>query len=214
MQSCLEEEAGASMPGEVPDLPTEAARFLERDFNQCFEQMRHYDTLMADLVKFVFTVYTALVGVAIGLYEFSKSKNLDLLPAVAAILAVGYLVGLAIFLLLIRYRVYYVVVARYINWHRRFFLNEKPLGFQNLTGMYTNPILPPYFNWRSSYAAYLYLVSILNSILLAGLVRTAFPWWVSLTAGSVSLATHVTGAMLYLISRESQSADSAVFGAD
>lgn len=48
----------------------EAVKFLERDFNQCFQQMRHYDSQIFDILKFMFTGYTALIGVALGLYKF------------------------------------------------------------------------------------------------------------------------------------------------
>ena len=71
------------MINNTPD--DEAVRFLERDFNQCFQQMRHYDSQLWDICKFSFTAYTALIGIAIGLYQYSIQKALDLTYAVIAI---------------------------------------------------------------------------------------------------------------------------------
>ena len=54
----------------ISDQEREALKFLERDFNQCFQQMRHYDSQIFDILKFMFTAYTVLIGVALGLYQF------------------------------------------------------------------------------------------------------------------------------------------------
>ena len=128
----------------------EAARFLERDFSECFAQMRHYDGQVWDICKFTFTAYTALLGVAIGLYRYSIDRQTNLAPAAMAALGVGVLLGVVFLSLVVRNRVYFVVVARYINEHRAFFLEHRPLGFENASRMYTNRSQPPFFNWRSS----------------------------------------------------------------
>lgn len=44
-------------------------KFLERDFNQCFQQMRHHDTQIFDILKFMFTAYTVLIGAALGIFK-------------------------------------------------------------------------------------------------------------------------------------------------
>jgi len=148
----------------------EAARFLERDFNQCFAQMRHYDGQIWDIRKFTLTAYTVLLGVAIGLYQYSETKEFDLTPASVVILAVGTLFGLFMFSLTVRNRVYFVVVARYINEHRQLFLRDDPLGFKNTVHMYTDPSQPPFFSWLSSQTCLSIVIAILNSVLLATLM--------------------------------------------
>ena len=52
------------------DEKDQTAKFLEGDFNQCFQQMRHYDSQLFDSVKFVTTAYVGLIGIGIGIYEF------------------------------------------------------------------------------------------------------------------------------------------------
>jgi len=195
-------------------LDEPAAKFLERDFNQCFAQMRHYDDQIINLVKFTFTAYTALIGVAWGLYQFSQKASVDLIPVAQAILAVGFLVGVFMFMLVVRNRVYFVVVVRYINEHRRHFLRNKPLGFENVTRMYTNPSHPQFFNWRSSQAINVYLLSALNSALAFAFAKLALELWSAITAFTVSLILHLVAAIAYLLTRERKSADKAVFGRD
>lgn len=192
----------------------EALKFLERDFNQCFQQMRHYDSQIFDILKFMFTAYSALIGVAIGLYQFGLKEDIDLSPPAIAALGVGLTLGLFMFALIIRNRVYFVQVVRYVNEHRGFFLKLKPMGFENKSRMYTNPGQPPYFNWRSSHSWLCYIVSALNSFLLGVLLFILYPCaWKIVTSGSIILfAVQLTAAVAYLKSRENKSASRAVFG--
>lgn len=195
------------------ELQAEASSFLERDFNQCFSQLRHYDNQIWDICKFTFTSYTVLIGIAVGLYQYSN----DLLLTSGAVLAVGLLFGLFMFSLSVRNRVYFTLVTRYINEHRNFFLEQKPLGFKNKTKMYTNASQPPYFNWRSSQSFFFYIIATLNSILLAVLSGIVLPEskckWIIVIAISVGLLlVQIATAILYLLSRENQSASEAVFG--
>src|SRR5258706_12312959 len=125
-------------------LTEEAIKFLDRDFNQCFTQMRHYDDQLWDICKFAFTGYSAVVTPAVGLFQYSRDKGANLEPAAIALLMVSLLLGLFLFALTIRNRVYFVFVTRYINEHRGFFLKGQPLGFANRTRMYTNPKHPPF----------------------------------------------------------------------
>lgn len=107
----------------ISEQDKEALKFLERDFNQCFQQKRYYDAQIFDILKFLFTAYSAIIGIALGLYQFYLKEGKDLsLPAVA-VLAVGLILGLFMFALAVRNRVYFVHVARYINEQRNFFLN-------------------------------------------------------------------------------------------
>jgi len=205
-------------PEPNPDhLGREAVKFLERDFNQCFEQMRHYESMIVSICKFMFTGHAALVGISSGLYQYSLDKGVDLGLPVILVLVVGLVFGLAMFCLLVRGRVHYVFVTRYVNEHRHFFLRQKPLGFQNVAGMYTNPSQPPVFNPRSSQLLLALLGAILNSVLACALVFMANQtcpkvWHLALGAAGAFLTLEVLCAVAYLRSREGKSASKAVFG--
>lgn len=190
--------------------------FLHRDFDQCFEQMRHYDSQILDICKFAFTAYTALAGAAVAFYKFSIDKSVDLVPAAALAVAIGLMLGLLFFILIIRNRIYYVYVARYINEHRQMFLSEKPLGFQNKSGIYMDPTNPPFFGRWSSQLLVGYLVAILNStllsILLFFLIHPNTRLWCII--GSSALALFIVQFLLafcWLRYCEEKTADEAVF---
>jgi hypothetical protein len=198
----------------ISEQEKESLKFLERDFNQSFQQMRQYDSQIFDILKFMFTAYSALIGIALGLYQFSLKENKDLaLPAIAA-LAVGLVIGLFMFALTIRNRVYFVQVTRYINEQRGFFFKYKPMGFENLSKMYTDCTQPPYFNWRSSHSWLCYIGAALNSTLLGTLLYILYPCTFNpATVGSpVLFLLQLVIAIGYLKSREGKSASNAVFG--
>lgn len=195
----------------------EAAKFLDRDFNQCFQQMRHYDGQTLDIYKFSFTGYIAVIGSALALFKYGVDKNIDYTIPSATILVVALLVGLLLLALVARNRVYFVLVTRYVNEHRRHFLMQKPGGFTNETRMYTNAAQPPYFSWRSSQAFVLYLMAILNASLLGialalllsnGCLDCVWP----VACSTALLAAQLACAILYLRSRENKSASAAVWG--
>lgn len=197
----------------------EGAKFLDSDFNQCFQQMRYYDGQIIDICKFAFTGYAAIVGAALTLYKYGADKGTDFRSPAVALLIIGLLLGLCLLALMTRNRVYFVVVTRYVNEHRKHFLAEKPLGFENASRMYTNPSQPPYFDWRSSQALLLYILALLNSGLLAVALyllcaASACRWIILVSAGVVFLLIELTCAIAYLVSRENKSAAQSVFGRD
>jgi hypothetical protein len=199
---------------EPKDQDEAAKKFLELDFVQCFTQMRHYEGQNLDLLKFTFTAYVALIGVAVGLYQFSKKENIDLIPVSTAILGIGILFGIFMLSLIVRNRVYFVVVARYVNEHRGHFLQSKPLGFENRAKMYVSTEHPRFFNWRSGQSFQLYLLALLNSTVGTGILFPYVALWCDLLAFGVALSAQLAAAIIYLKSRETLSADTAVFGSD
>lgn len=200
----------------IYDQEKEALRFLERDYNQCFQQMRYYDSQVFDILKFMFTAYSVLAGVSLGLYQFGlkESKNLTL-PAIAALI-IGLLLGLFMFALAIRNRVYFVQLARYINEQRGFFFQHKPHGFENKSKMYTKHTQPPFLNWRSSQLFLTYILATLNSALFGVLIFISFTaWWkwcLVMIASIVMFAIQILIEIIYLRSRENKSSSEAIFG--
>lgn len=197
------------------DAKRHAATFLEQDFNQCSSLLRHYDSQIWDICKFAFTAYTFLLGAAIGLYKLGLENRLDLQWVAALVLGVGSLVGLFMLALTLRNRVYFTIVARYLNEHRHHFLSQKPLGFNNSTGMYTDPRRPPFYDPLSTQMWLFYLLALLNGVLLAALVyiiageATPAFHWAPVLALSAACAQIVLG-VIYLHSREGRPAMDAV----
>ena len=186
----------------------EAAKFLERDFNQCFMQLRHYDSQIWNICRFAFTAYISILGTALGLYHYSIEKSFNLIPAAIGVLSAGLVLGLLLYSLVICNRAYYVLVCRYINEHRKFFLEGRPFGFENVSGMYMNSAIPPYFNWRSWQSWLCYLIASLNAALLTALLIFYFSdeyswrWLLTVTIGIITASIQIGLGIIYLKSRE------------
>lgn len=188
---------------------SEAAKFLERDFNQCFAQLRHYDSQIWNVCRFAFTAYIAILGVATGMYRYSSGTNFDLISVAMVVLGAGFVLGLLLYGLVICNRAYYALVCRYINEHRKLFLEVKPLGFENISGMYVNPATPSYFNWLSWQSWLCYAIALLNALLAASLVFYALDgcswrWELTVTFGIITTIIQIGLGIAYLKSRESK----------
>jgi len=190
----------------LPISPQEQAalNFLNSDFNQCFEQMRYYDNQIVSIFKFMFVAYTFLTGVVTSLYQYFVTKEMNLqLPAILT-LSVALLLGIFIFAIILRNRVYFVRVARYLNEQRALFLEFHPLGFENNTHMYTRSDQPLYFNWWSSQSWLIYIVACLNSmvLLVIGLFLATHFWKIYAGIAFFFLIIQITLAVFILKARE------------
>jgi len=192
----------------------EALKFLERDFNQCFQQMRYYDAQIFDILKFMFAAYTVLIGAALGLFKSNLQVNLTI-PIVISLM-IGLILGAFMFYLVLINRSYYVRVARYINEQRKLFLAFKPLGFKNISRMYTNE-KQPYFSRESTQIWLAYIIGALNSTLLGVLLFILFAghnhkWLIVGASSLIFLVTQLAITIAYLKLQEKKIDSEAVFG--
>ncbi len=186
---------------------------LQNDFNQSYEQSRHYDNQIIDIFKYLATFYTTIIGIAVGIDKYALTKFIDLSNSVILGLSVSLLFGTIMYYMIVRNRIYFVVCMRFINEQRNTYLSYKPLSFENKSGMYTNHNKPPFFNFFSSQSFLMYLIAFMNSCLLfailyfaktSSLLNTVF--------SSLFLLTQLSTAIIYLMTRENKSASKAVFG--
>ncbi|MGB3477829.1 MAG: hypothetical protein WBB67_01570 [bacterium] len=140
--------------------------FLIADFNQCFEQTRHYNTQIVNTLKFITTFYTAVCGLVWGLFQYSIKKNIDIKSALIIALCVVLLFGIIILIFAVRNRVYFVKCMRYVNEQRGYFLSRISPKFANKSGMPVDPAKLKYFNWSSSQSWLVYIISLMNSLIL------------------------------------------------
>jgi hypothetical protein len=207
------------MADPISDEQKEFAAYLKKDFEQCFQQMRHYDSQVIDVLKFAFTAYAALIGAALTLYHYGIETKIDYRSPVIAILLIGFLMGICLVAVFTRNRVYYVIVTRYVNEHRAFFLKSKPLSFENNSEMYTDFSKPRFFHWRSTQTFFLCILTALNTALLIcalvihGYLKAGDVGWL-IAVSLIAFVGQLAIPIMYLITREGQSADRAVFGID
>jgi len=191
----------------ISEQEKEALKFLERDFNQCFQQMRHHDTQIFDILKFMFTAYTVLIGAALGI--FKANLQVDFTMPIIISLIIGLILGAFMFYLVLINRSYYVRVSRYINEQRKLFLALKPFGFENTSRMYIDE-KQPYFSRESSQIWLAYIIGALNSTLLGVLLFIvlalySYKWLIVIGGGLAFLSIQLVIVIKYLKSQESKS---------
>ena len=179
------------------DRMTHAKEFLIHDFDQCNEQLRHYDNMNWDITKFSFVELVVGITAIWAIYDFAKTPvnanfylSQNYLKVIPMILGICYVFSLLASLLISRNRMYYTKVARYINEHRRFSLELKPMGFSNSSKFYTSLNNPPTFNTWSTQLVSLYVLQLVSGILFGGILFCIFLQYignVGFTYGMASL---------------------------
>jgi hypothetical protein len=151
--------------------------FLKHDFDQSYQQLRHYDSLNWDITKFSFL--ELLVGIAAvwAIYGFAKDSDnsgtyvaINYKWIIPSILGICYVFSLLASFLISRNRVYFAKVARYINEHRKFAFESKPIGFKNVSKFYTSPDFPYAFDTWSTQLVCLYVLQFVSAFLFGALV--------------------------------------------
>ncbi len=203
-----------------------AVDFLANDFTECFSQMRHYDSQIWDITKFIVIELLGVIIAAWSIFSFgSDSKNVVIVSyypfVIVLIMLASYSFGILSIYTIVRLRLYFTVVARYINEQRHFFLKEKPLNFANTSGMYVNFKCPQPYDGPSSHMISIYLIAGLNSIAIWIVSFLASHWLgkvgvfsfvVSTIAYFVSLIAISWCATKFLKGKNDLPADMAVFG--
>ncbi len=187
------------------DNSKEATKFLQNDFNQCFNHMRHYDDQIVGIFKFLATFYTTILGLGSGLYQFFKKESINLTYPLIIGLTVGFIFGGIMYYFILRNHFYFVHCTRYINEQRHSFLSFNPLGFQNETRMYTDKDKPEYFNWLSSHSCLMYSIALLNSFFLFLILYllTANQYW-SIISPILLFILHLLFAINYFKYKETK----------
>ncbi len=198
---------------------------LVSDFQQCFEQIRHYDEIFHRTLQFGFGGVVAVIaasGALAGQYGLTRLIT----TTVGLMLLVSSVAGFLLVASLARNRVYFAFVARYVNEVRALYLAQSPGSISNKAGIYTDPGFPKIFNPFSSHSFQLYFLSSCNSFLITGGViallvsralatsgSPAVNWWAGLLAFSLSMLVQIGWVLLYWCHKERQkTAEAAVFG--
>jgi hypothetical protein len=194
-------------------LYDESVAFLQRDYEQLSQEKRRYEDASWDVCKFTFTAYATIAAAAVGVYQYSQTERLNLVPVGIVLLSLGAALGILMYVTLLRMRVYFVIAARYINSVRALYLSQRPLGFDKMAQIYVSDSVPPYYSWASVQTWSTCVVAILNAASIGGAVY--FARGTFYVSGVVTVLMFVVQALvgvIYLRSREGRSAEHAAFG--
>lgn len=137
---------------------------LVADFNQCFEQMRHYDESFRRTTEFCFGGIVSVVA-ASGAFLTQYGTTTSTTRLVALVLILSSLAGFLLVVLLARNRVYFAIVARFINEVRGLYLKQSPGEFENCSRMYSDHRFPKILSPGSTQSVQIYFLSLCNASL-------------------------------------------------
>lgn len=205
----------------------EAIRFLARDYEEAFSQLREYDKQIWEITKFSFLQLVGSIGAVWAVFLLASGKDA---PATltgqwelvgSIILIISFLFSLLAVQYIMRIRVYFTATARYINDNRDFFLSTRPIGFQNRSGFYTNYRYPKAFDKGSTQLISTYFISIVSSFILGFGVGMLADYlklpgisalMLGIAAWLISGTLEIAYAVHYLKSKTDKSTDVAIFG--
>lgn len=145
---------------------------LKIDFQQCFEQMRHYDRIFLQFVAGIFSFNIGILIILFKLFQNSTKQYLffNFEQVWLIILIMALCVGIFSLIFLSRNRLYYIRVARFVNEVRSHYLNAQPLNISNKANLYIDYTSPKAFSFFSTQLILIYILSIINAFYLFILV--------------------------------------------
>lgn len=156
----------------------DAIQFLNTDFAQGNNQIRHYDIQIQSMFKFMITIYTTILGSSITILKIPNHTNL--LPLVIFILSVSIILGLFFEWYVVEIRFYYVKTARFINQIRKNYQDEIKDDIKDDitddTRYYTDPHEPKFLSLSSSHIILLIVICLINGFAAGVLLKVLFTY--------------------------------------
>jgi hypothetical protein len=146
-----------------------ASDIVVSDFEQCFEQMRHYDDSFQNTLQFAYTGTVAVARVSGTLLQSYHYTQLNL-TILSVILGLSWLAGIILVMSLAKNRVYFVMVARRVNELRNVCFDEDSPYRENKAKIYTDPTRPRIADFGSTQFFQVCLTSAFDSFFFASTV--------------------------------------------
>lgn len=140
--------------------------FLLAEHGKSVDLIQHYDNLRVSLMKFAFAYHSIVAAIALTAqrYGLFKEKSLILKAFPIFFLLLVFLVGLAIVLLLVQNRRYFVLAARQANMIRGALFDRGDLASSLQSILPTESASPRMFNAKSAHLITIFLLIVISSI--------------------------------------------------
>jgi hypothetical protein len=139
---------------------------LKLEFNQAFDQMRHYDTLYATAVHFIFAVYIALAAATVLFLNQPQISNATYL-GLSVLYAMVAVVGVLLLAFLLRNRRDFTLAARFTNDIRRYYLARMDSDPTSAAGLPARPELPRMPDTGRPQTVHMHCVAFFNTALVS-----------------------------------------------
>ena len=192
--------------------------YLMKEYELCFEQLRFYDERHESILKYMFSLTSAVATAQFAVYQWLHGATTDFFLCQAFLSGLVFIATLLLALAMLQNRLYFVYIARQLNAIRGFLMEAEAGDFKN-NQLYTStdfPALKPF-----SVHTFQLLGAALISSLFAGLtsayaIGAILDCKARAGAGLVSwvlvFAAEVVGGMKYLSSSDRKTADEAIHG--
>lgn len=140
--------------------------FLKADFEQCQQWMRHYDSSFSQMISFLYSGYAAIITAVYVLYSSFPAKH-EAIVGASMLLSFSSLVSPIFLFWLMKNRVNFTIVARWVNEIRGNYMQSEVPEIKNISKIYINPKYPPYFNPGSTHILFLYFTAFCSSVLFS-----------------------------------------------
>lgn len=197
---------------------------LKADFDQCFNQMRHYDTIFTTVVNFAFAFFTAVVTATIVFLYHSQIPN-SAYFGLSILFGLVATIGILILAFLLRNRCYFTFFARFVNEVRGYYLSQNDSKFKNETGLPSSSNRPRMFSPGSTQTIYMYFVALFNTAFISASILTfryfscllnqnsfALNLKLSIILAFIILLIQIAWIIIYLYKKDNLSADHAWWG--
>ena len=118
-----------------------AHEYLFKEYELCFEQLRFYDTRHESLLKYTFSLTSAVATAQFGVYQFLRGATTGFFQCSAILSALVFIATGLLLLAMLQNRLYFVFVARQINAIRGYLMSVAAARFKD-NQMYTSKDFP------------------------------------------------------------------------
>jgi hypothetical protein len=118
-----------------------AHEYLFKEYEFCFEQLRFYDTRHESLLKYTFSLTSAVATAQFAVYQLLHGATVAFFGCGAILFGLVFIATVLLFLAMLQNRLYFVYVARQINAIRGYLMEVAAEGFKK-NQMYTSTDFP------------------------------------------------------------------------
>ncbi len=192
--------------------------FLIKEYELCFEQLRFYDARQMNVLKYLFSLSSAVATAQFAVYKFLKAPTQGFFACQAFLGATVFAATLLLYLSMLQNRLYFVYIARQLNAIRGHFLKIQASDFQN-NQLYTSTDFSALklFSVHTFQLIGAAMISALFSGVAVFGIQNAYQNNSSITLSLIVflfvLFIEIIGGMLYLYSSGRKSPDHSIHGA-
>ncbi len=189
--------------------------FLLKEYELSFDQLRFYDTRHESLLKYSFSLTSAVATAQFGIYRLLNGATPVFFTCAAILSGLVFVATALLFLTMLQNRLYFVYVARQINAIRGYLMEVDAKGFSH-NQMYTST------DFHALKLLSLHTIQIFGTALISSVFAGAFAFAIRPALGgepcgamgaaawALALVSEVAGAEIYLQIFGRKSADEAI----